>query len=39
MSQFVLAPRTLVRRIRDVSGGRVRYGSRSGGIREDIVNL
>jgi len=35
-SQFELAPRTLVRRMRDASGGRERYGSNKGGIREDI---
>ena len=35
-SQFVLAPRTLVRRMRDASGGRARYGSRRGGIFDDI---
>lgn len=36
VSQFELAPRTLLRRMRDVSGGRVRYDSRSGGIRDDM---
>jgi len=36
ISQFELAPKTFVRRMRDASGGRARYGSRSGGIREDI---
>lgn len=36
-SQFVLAPRTLVKRTRDASGGSERYGSRRGGILEDIL--
>jgi hypothetical protein len=31
-SQLELAPRTLVRRISDASGGRERYGSSRGGI-------
>jgi len=33
----VLAPRTLVKRIREASEGRRRYGSRRWGIREDIL--
>jgi hypothetical protein len=35
-SQLELAPRTLVKRIRDASDGRARYGSNRGGMRDDI---
>lgn len=30
----MLAPRTPVRTMRDASGGRRRYGSKSGGVRD-----
>ena len=36
-SQLELAPRTLVRRMREASGGRARYGSRRDGIRVDMT--
>ena len=35
-SQLVLAPRTPVRMMSEASGGRARYGSRSGGIGAGI---
>jgi hypothetical protein len=34
-SQLELAPSTLVSRTREASGGRARYGSRRGGMRDD----
>lgn len=37
VSQFELAPSTLVSTTNEASGGRPRYGSRSGGMRMDIA--